>query len=221
MKTSIGNRIRDRRKELKLTQNQIAKALEVSRVSVTKWENGETKPDGENLYLLTKVLGCDIEWLLYGKDSHSNINKKLSNFSFSNVKSIPILSWHDMKKWDGTTPITEIKLFSVITNKLPNIPINAFLLPVPDDKTDNIYAPPSIPNRTWIIVDPDYGDFEDLNGKIILIQLENSKEPTIKKLSIDGPNKYLIPINPSFKIIELEGNYKVIGNVINIIQNLE
>ncbi len=70
MKNTISERIRNRRKDVGLTQQQVAKAIGISRVSVTKWENGSSKPDGENLYLLSKLLSKSPEWILYGKDGH-------------------------------------------------------------------------------------------------------------------------------------------------------
>ncbi|MFS1583834.1 MAG: helix-turn-helix domain-containing protein [Candidatus Arsenophonus phytopathogenicus] len=221
MKTSIGNRIRDKRKELRLTQNEIAKALGVSRVSVTKWENGDTKPDGENLHILTKVLACNIEWLLYGKDLRSEDDTKLYRLSSATFKRIPLLTGEQISKWDGITPFAEISDLTVWSEVMSDVSANAFMMLVKGDSMANPHGSPSIPDGSKILVDPNYGDFDDLNGKIIVIQLENSKEPTIKKLSIDGPNKYLIPLNPSFKIIELEGNYTIKGRVTKIIQELQ
>ncbi len=62
-------RVLARRKALKLTQADIAKAIGVSKVSVSQWEKGDTSPKGENLYALAKVLKCDASWLLTGQGS--------------------------------------------------------------------------------------------------------------------------------------------------------
>ncbi|WP_239060568.1 helix-turn-helix domain-containing protein [Proteus mirabilis] len=60
-------RIKERRLQLSLTQEALAKMLSVSRVSITKWETRVTEPDGENLQALAKVLEVSPEWLLYGE----------------------------------------------------------------------------------------------------------------------------------------------------------
>lgn len=65
----IGNRIRTRRKELRLTQEAIAKSVGVNRVSVSQWESGQNKP--KNLIALSKVLKCSAEWLLTGKSKEA------------------------------------------------------------------------------------------------------------------------------------------------------
>lgn len=64
----LGDRLRKRRKELKLTQKQVAKASGISPSSVTQWEAGDTAPKGENLYSVCKILQCSPDWLLYGKE---------------------------------------------------------------------------------------------------------------------------------------------------------
>ena len=50
--------INTKRKELKLTQVDVARAVGVSLVGFRNWENGGGKPTPENLKKLKKVLGC-------------------------------------------------------------------------------------------------------------------------------------------------------------------
>lgn len=66
---SIGKRIKQARLALKpkMTQQQLADAVNVSRPAVTQWETGETKSlDGENLLRVAKALRVSPEWLLHG-----------------------------------------------------------------------------------------------------------------------------------------------------------
>lgn len=56
--------IRAARKAAKLTQDQVAKHLGISRVSVTQWELGQTKPDPERLPKLAKLLNVTVDYLL-------------------------------------------------------------------------------------------------------------------------------------------------------------
>lgn len=58
MKKDTANEIRTRRKDLGLTQDQIAKKIGVSNVAVGGWERGESKPRGENLLKLASILEC-------------------------------------------------------------------------------------------------------------------------------------------------------------------
>lgn len=68
-KLTFNDRIASRRKELGLTQQQLADAVGISSVSVYKWEAGITTPKGQNLFSLAEALRCSPTWLLYGTES--------------------------------------------------------------------------------------------------------------------------------------------------------
>lgn len=67
---SIGERITELRKLQNLTQGQLADALRVSRQAVSKWENGQSNPDSQNLIQLTEVLDTDVEYLTTGRKTY-------------------------------------------------------------------------------------------------------------------------------------------------------
>ncbi|SMG60196.1 helix-turn-helix domain-containing protein [Cedecea sp. NFIX57] len=64
----LNDRIRRRRNELDISQQQLADAVRVSHVTIFKWESGETEPRGKNLFKLSKALKCSPTWLLYGDE---------------------------------------------------------------------------------------------------------------------------------------------------------
>ena len=66
---SIGERISELRKQQNISQGQLAKALDVSRQAVSKWENDQTAPDTINLIRLADLLGTDTEYLATGVHS--------------------------------------------------------------------------------------------------------------------------------------------------------
>lgn len=55
--TNVGERIKARRKALNLTQQQLADIFSIARVSVTQWENGQTRPDTDKISGLVQHLG--------------------------------------------------------------------------------------------------------------------------------------------------------------------
>ena len=57
---SLGEKIRQARREKGLTQEQLAQALFVSRQTVSNWENGKTEPDYQTLVRLSQELGMEI-----------------------------------------------------------------------------------------------------------------------------------------------------------------
>lgn len=64
---SVGQRIAELRNERKISQNQLAAAMGVSRQAVSKWENGQSTPDAMNLIRLADVLNSDVEYLTTGR----------------------------------------------------------------------------------------------------------------------------------------------------------
>jgi len=66
---TIGQRIRARRRELKLTQEEVAKKVGVSSVAVGHWEKDTNEPSGTNLHALAKVLRVTIDDLIQDSSS--------------------------------------------------------------------------------------------------------------------------------------------------------
>ena len=64
---SVGERISQLRKQLGMSQLQLAEALEVSRQAVSKWESDQSSPDSLHLIKLADVLESDVEYLATGR----------------------------------------------------------------------------------------------------------------------------------------------------------
>lgn len=64
---SIGERITQLRTQKKLSQGQLAEALDVSRQAISKWENDQTSPDTLHLIKLADVLDTEVEFLATGR----------------------------------------------------------------------------------------------------------------------------------------------------------
>lgn len=64
---SVGERISELRNEKKLSQNQLAKLMDISRQAVSKWETEQSVPDSLNLIKLADILETDIEYLTTGR----------------------------------------------------------------------------------------------------------------------------------------------------------
>lgn len=64
IKNMLGKKIRELRKERKITQNQLAKALNISRQAVSLWEMDKADPDIINIKLLAKYFDITIDELM-------------------------------------------------------------------------------------------------------------------------------------------------------------
>ena len=68
---TIGERIKELRKQNNISQVQLAKTLGISRQAVSKWENDLAEPDTLNLIRLADILSTDSEFIATG--NHSKI----------------------------------------------------------------------------------------------------------------------------------------------------
>ena len=60
-----GKQIALLRKNKGLTQEDVARELNISPQAVSKWENGHTMPELSVLVELTELLGCTIDQILF------------------------------------------------------------------------------------------------------------------------------------------------------------
>ena len=67
---SLGERITELRTLCGLSQNQLAKLMDVSRQAVSKWETGQTVPDAMNMIHLAEILETDVEYLTTGRRTY-------------------------------------------------------------------------------------------------------------------------------------------------------
>lgn len=65
---TTGQRIKKRRKELKLTQSALAFRIGTDTSTISKWESDIHIPDGDNLIALAVELETMPEWILTGKE---------------------------------------------------------------------------------------------------------------------------------------------------------
>lgn len=70
---NIGERIKEARLNTKMTQDDLAKKLNVSRSTVANWESGRNNPDVESLIKIADILKVPIKSLL--KENGSILNK--------------------------------------------------------------------------------------------------------------------------------------------------
>lgn len=64
----LAKRIREKRVENHMTQEELGKLLNVSKVSVCHWEKGIKRPSSKNLIQLSKILNTPLEYLIGSDD---------------------------------------------------------------------------------------------------------------------------------------------------------
>ena len=78
----IGKYISNKRKDLKLTQEQLAEKLGVTDRSVSRWENGKSMPDLSILKSLCEVLNIKLEELFSGEDKKTGNSETINYIKY-------------------------------------------------------------------------------------------------------------------------------------------
>ncbi len=127
-------------------------------------------------------------------------------------KKAPVISWVKAGSWseaiDLYSPGNGESFEEVPDSAGPN---TFWLKVVGDSMTSPVGM--SVPEGYLIMVDP---DIQPDNGCLVVAKLEDEQQATFKKLVIDGPNKYLKPLNPSYDAIRVNGNCLIVGVVTEI-----
>lgn len=63
----MGNRIRRRRKQLDMSQRELARRCKLDSVTMWRYEMGRMSPSTKSLQRIAKVLGVTTDWLLSGR----------------------------------------------------------------------------------------------------------------------------------------------------------
>ncbi|WP_049518554.1 helix-turn-helix domain-containing protein [Streptococcus parasanguinis] len=76
----FAERLKTLRKQVKLTQAQIAEKLNISQQAYASWERGVKKPTQENLVKIAQILNVTVDYLVGNSDE--KIENELDNVEF-------------------------------------------------------------------------------------------------------------------------------------------
>ena len=89
---NIGNQIKKYREQLKISQEELADKIFVTRQTISNWELGETSPNPDQLKLLSKALNISIDELLEN-DVNGLLMEKISNTEKLAGLVLKVLKW--------------------------------------------------------------------------------------------------------------------------------
>lgn len=94
---------------------------------------------------------------------------------------------------------------------------HAFVLRVEGDSMTRQRGGMSIPNGAKVAVEPNE---QPENGSIVVAKLEGMKAVTIKKLVVEPPYNFLMPLNELYDRISVTEGCRIVGVVKKVIQDL-
>lgn len=210
---SLGERLINARQKAGLTQDALAKKAGITRVAISKAEQGLTKSfNGDTLFKVAAALQCSPQWLQNGdeKDKHWENNVK-SCPQRDTAHSYPVINWvqaglfatsgDDYNMYDQDNWRHSVKYAGE----------RGFWLEV---HGDSMTSPVGItfPEGMSILVNPDK---EVFSGCYVIARKKSTNEATFKKYISDMGKAFLKPLNPQYPIIEMDNDCEIVGVVVD------
>ena len=79
----LATRLKQRRNTLKMTQEEVAEKIHVSRQTISNWENGRNLPDINSLILISEIYAISLDELMKGNPKMvKQLDKKIKKGKF-------------------------------------------------------------------------------------------------------------------------------------------
>ena len=213
---TLGTRLKALRKTKKVTQQQLADAIGVSKTSVIYWEKDDNIPKHESLMALSKVLSVTPDFLLSGKSAGSTETNISAPFPLSG-RLVPVISWVQAGSWTTVEAVPAGTAFEEWLPPNPKCGKHGYGLEVSGESMLPDFRP-----GDKIYVNPDFQVSDLKTGDLVIVSCEGDKAATFKKLIVETDNMYLQPLNPEWseKAIALEDGCKLVGKVMGLYRDV-
>lgn len=219
------------RRERHLTQDELAKELDISRVTVNYWENEKRTPNVYEISKLAKFFNVSEEQLVYDSKSNEAIVRKNASLALKDLEKNPKwladklkLSADAVTSWlDGKQPFSRLQIDRIITAlKEEGINIiesfeSTYSLPIPT-KIINVPIMNIIEGRKESFFKYSGSDFEDFielpislfpDASFALTYKSDNMLPDIPQNSICIIKRMISPLNDKNMLIKTDLGYTI------------
>ncbi|HGM7717228.1 TPA: helix-turn-helix domain-containing protein [Serratia marcescens] len=209
---TMSERIKMQMQKLNLKSKDLIEATKASKGTVSQWVNGGNEPSAQYIAPLAKVLRVSEQWLLLGGAQR----QKSPVANTRELQKIPLLSLQQAGEWSDlmNQDLTHFQNWITVSDDVSPF---SFAVQMDNDSMVSAVGDVTIPLGATVIVDPTQ---EPTAGRVVIALLDDHKTVTIKKLSIDGPNIYLVPLNSNYKAIQIASLGQVIGVCLQVLSRL-
>lgn len=207
--------VKSRMKQIGITQDGLAERMGVSQASVTRYLNKKREPDIETIAEMMRHVGLD-KMLLSSDGLVEYPDHLIENVSKIDIQpryqgKHPLLSSVQAGSWAEACEPYQVEEVSEWYETAEKVIGKGFWLRVVGDSMTSPTGV-SFPEGTMILVDTGR-DHE--NKSLVVAKLTDVNEATFKRFVVDAGMHYLMPLNPTYKPIAINGNCKIIGVVID------
>lgn len=212
----IGQTIRKSRKAKGLTLEALANQVGTDTGNLSRLERGIQGASKELLGKLLSALDLEVSHMLpkseYPAHAYDLDNVVVSSATENRArKGYPLISWVTAGEWAESPDNFHPGDADDWISSTENAGNNGFWLKVRGDSM-TCAGNPSFPADSLILVRP---EADVISGKYYVVEMLDSGEKTFKQYVEDAGLRYLRPLNTSYRTIEIDGNCRFIGRVID------
>ncbi|MFP3852439.1 LexA family protein [Pseudomonas sp. W5-01] len=206
----IGQIIRQARKAKKLSLEQLANEVGSDTGNLSRLERGQQGTTPAKLRQILAYLEIKLtDVQLSNPKELETANVEMALQPARPPRSYPLISW--VQAGEASESPGRIGESHRMIESTENAGIDAYWLTVSGHSMTCV-GNPSFPEGSFILVRP---DAEIINGKYYVVELLDSGDKTFKQYVEDAGYSYLRPLNDKYRTIEIDGNCKFLGRVVD------
>lgn len=203
----IGQIIRNARKAKKLSLEELAHQVDSDSGNLSRLERGLQSTTPEKLKQIMRILGIQLSQ----QQDAGMSNVQMALQPSRAPKEYPLISWVIAGGWAESADNFHPGDAEDWISSTENAGEHGFWLTVRGDSM-TCAGNPSFPEGSRILVMP---EADLISGKYYVVKMLDSGESTFKQYIEDAGLKYLRPLNPAYRTIQINGECKFIGRVID------
>lgn len=209
-----GQRIKRVRRQLNLTQRDLANAAGISPSAISEMERDNTKSiRPQHLFLIARAMRRNAEWLATGRGPEL-LGAANTEPGPDLVTTVPLISWVAAGQWEDIVDNYQPGEGEAMIPTTKKVGPRAFCVRVRGDSMLDPMGRRSYPDGSLIIVDPDVTIY---NGAPAVVRLEDSEEATFKIYVEDTGRRYLKPLNPQYPTLPITRDATICGVVVQTV----
>ncbi|NJP03477.1 helix-turn-helix domain-containing protein [Pseudomonas sp. hsmgli-8] len=207
----IGQIIRNARKAKRLSLEELAHRIGSDSGNLSRFERGLQGTTPEKLKLIMAALDIQLtaqqqmETVLYSDPN----NVSGARQPIREPREFPLISW--VEAGEVTESPGKIGENHRMIQSTENAGYGGYWLTV-NGHSMTCTGNPSFPEGSLILVKP---DADVINGKYYVVEMLDSGDKTFKQYVEDAGYRYLRPLNEKYRTIEIDGNCRFLGRVVD------
>ena len=209
------NRIKELRKEINMTQSELAKKLNVAQNTISNWENESRDVDNESLVKLSEIFDVSVDYLLGKTDIKNSLPRNMYPIEEGDFIVMPVLAsvkaGYDgqaiVEYSDETIPVAKIAYKGYPKDECIVLRVSG----------NSMY--PKLLDGDYILVHRQ----TSVDSGSVAVVIYNGNEATVKKVRYKSGEDWveLIPVNPEYQTKRIVGidleQCRVFGLVLGLV----